>query len=185
MSTIQNNIFKRDGAFRADLGDYRELKLKGQKDEIHSVRIETGEIWDLDHGITYGLALDGFVFLRKERIVAEVNQERYDKIDFLLAFGDMPDVPDELPALDQDRQLFKWLCDRKALVMIYGSKPNESFMGKVEVVNETSCRFRLVDDELLVADEPIELVYSSVHVLVVRTHLLRIFDRYLGETEQI
>jgi hypothetical protein len=185
MSTIQDYIIKKGKEFRADLGNYREVKIKGQADEVHSMRIETGEVWDMDHCVTHGLALDGFVFLRKQRIVAEVNVDRYDKVDFLLSLGEMPDVPEVLPALDQDRQVFEWIRDQKILVMVFGRKRLESFMGRVEVVGEKSCQLRLINDELVVAEELFEFAYSKIHVMAVGTHLLRMFDSYLVETEQV
>lgn len=185
MSTKQDYIITKGKEFRADLGNYREVKIKGQEDEVHSVRIETGDVWDIDHCVTHGLALDGFVFLRKQRILAEVNVDRYDKVDFLLSLGEMPDVPEVLPALDQDRQVFEWIRDQKMLVMVYGRGRSESFIGRVEDVGKNCCHLRLINDELVVADRLFIFAYSQIHVVVVGTHLLRMFDRYIVETGQV
>jgi hypothetical protein len=180
MSTTQNFIFSESPEFRAELGDYREIKIKGA-DEVHGVRIESGEVWDMDHLITHGLALDGFVFVRKQRILAELNTDRYDKVNFLLSLGEMPDVPEVSPELDSDQQLFEWLREQGMLVMVFLPGQRESIMGRVEVVGDKSCQLRLVSDELEVAEELLELAYNKLHIVVVGTHLLRMFDRYLVE----
>jgi hypothetical protein len=185
MSTIQDYIIKKGKEFRADLGNYREVKIKGQVDEVHGVRIETGDVWDMDHCVTHGLALDGFVFLRKQHIVAEVHVDRYAKTDFLLTLQKMPKLPEALPLLDQDRQVFEWIRDQKILVMVFRRKRLESFMGRVEVVGEKSCQLRLINDELVVAEELFEYAYNKMHVVVVGMHLLRMFDRFIVETNQV
>jgi hypothetical protein len=185
MSTTQSFIFREGSEFRADLGDYREIKIKGVADEVHSVRIESGKVWDLDHLISHGLALDGLVFVRKQNILAELNTDRYDKVNFLLSLGEMPDVPEVLPALDHDRQLYEWLRDEGMLVMIFLPGQRESIMGRVEAVGGDSCQLRLVSDELDVAEELFEFAYSKIHVIVVGTHLLRMFDKYIVETGQV
>ncbi|MBT1712439.1 hypothetical protein KK062_29630 [Fulvivirgaceae bacterium PWU5] len=182
---MQNFIFGEGPEFRADLGDYREIKVKGLADEVHGVRIESGEVWDLDHFIPHGLALDGFVFVRKQRIVAELNVDRYDKVDFLLSLGEMPDVPEVLPTLDHDQQLFEWVRNEGMLVMVFLPGRRESIMGRVEVVEDESCQLRLVSDELEVSEDLFEFAYNKIHVLVVGTHLLRMFDKYIVETGQV
>lgn len=184
MSTTQNFIFREEPEFRADLGGYREIKVKGA-DEVHGVRIETGEVWDMDHLIPHGLALDGFVFVRKQRILAELNTDRYDKVDFLLFLGEWPDLPRELPMLDEDCLLFNWLCAENELVMVFLPGQRESIMGRVEIVGDKSFQMRLVSDELEVADELFEFGYNKVPVIVIGTHLLRMFDKYLAATEQV
>ncbi|MBT1688293.1 hypothetical protein [Dawidia soli] len=133
----------------------------------------------MDHLITHGLTLDGFVFVRKQRIVAELNTDRYDKVDFLLAFNEMPDVPAVLPELDNDRQLFAWLRDEGNLVMVFLPGQHESIMGRVEAVGNKSYQLRLVSDELEVAEDLLELYYDNMHVVVTGTHLLKMFDKYL------
>lgn len=185
MSTTQNFIFREGSEFGADLGDYREIKVKGVVDEVHGVRIESGDVWDLDHLIPHGLALDGLVFVRKQNILAELNVDRYDKVNFLLSLGEMPDVPEVLPALDDDRQLYEWLRDEATLVMVFLPGQRESIMGRVEVVGDDSCQLRLVSDELEVSEDLFEFAYNKIHVLVVGTHLLRMFDRYLVEMGQV
>jgi hypothetical protein len=185
MSTTQNFIFREGPEFRADLGDYREIKVKGLADEVHGVRIESGDAWDMDHFIPHGLALDGFVFVRKQRILAELNVDRYDKVNFLLSLGEMPDVPEVLPALDHDQQLFEWLREERTLVMFFLPRQRESIMGRVEVVGDDSCQMRLVSDELEVLEDLFEFAYSKIHVIVVGTHLLRMFDEYIVETGQV
>jgi hypothetical protein len=185
MSTTQNFIFREGPKFRADFGDYREIKIKGLPDELHSVRIESGRVWDMDHFIPHGLALDGFVFVRKKRILAQLNVDRYDKINFLFSLGEMPDVPDVLPALDHDRQLFEWLRDEGMLVMVFKPEYCGSTMGRVEIVGDKSCMMRLISDELEVSDDVFEFMYNKTHVLVVGTHLLQMFDRYIVETGQV
>lgn len=185
MKTVQDFIIKKGKEFRADLGNYREVKIKGMGDEVHGVRIETGDVWDMDHFIPHGLALDGFVFVRKQRILAEVNADRYDKVDFLFSLGEMPALPMVLPGLDRDRQLFLWLRDERLLVMVFLQKRHESIMGWVEVVEDTCCQVRLVNDELEVAVELYEFAYSKIHVIVVGTHLLQMFDRFIVATGQV
>ncbi|MBT1688289.1 hypothetical protein [Dawidia soli] len=185
MSTIQDFIIKKGAEFRADLGNYREVKIKGMADELHGVRIETGNVWDMDHFIPHGLALDGFVFVRKQRILAEVNVDRYDKVDFLFSLGDMPELPVVLPGLDRDRQLFEWLRDERLLVMVFLQKRHESIMGWVEVVEDAGCQLRLVNDELEVAVELFEFAYRKIHLIVVGTHLLEMFDRFTVATGQV
>ena len=185
MSTTQNFIFREGSEFGADLGDYREIKIKGVADEVHGVRIESGEAWDLDHLISHGLALDGFVFVRKQNILAELNTDRYDKVNFLLSLGEMPDVPEVLPTLDRDRQLYAWLHDEGMLVMIFLPGQRDSIMGRVEVLGSDSCQLRLVSNELEVSEDLFEFAYNKIHVLVVWTHLLKMFDRYLVEMGQV
>jgi hypothetical protein len=179
MSITQNFKFREDPEFRADLGDYREIKVKGIVDEVHGVRIARGEVWDMDHLIPHGLALDGFVFLRHERIIVELNADRYDKVDFLLSLAEMPDVPETLPVLDSNRELFEWLRDEGKLLMVFLPGQRDSIMGKVEAVGDQSCGMRLLNDELEVTEDLVKLTYDKIHVLVVGTHLLRMFEKYL------
>jgi hypothetical protein len=185
MSTIQDYIITKGKEFRAELGNYREVKIKGHVDEIHGVRILTGKTWDMDHFVTHGLALDGFVFLRKQRIVAEVNVDRYDKTDFLFSLVELPDVPEVLPELDEDRQLFEWLKEQELLVMVFRAKRFESFMGRVEVVGDKCCQMRLINGELEVADELFEFAYNKMNVIVAGSQLLRMFDKYIVATGQV
>jgi hypothetical protein len=181
MAIIEDWIIKEGAEFRAELGDFREVKIKRQADALHSVRIATGKTWDMDHFVTHGLSLDGLMFLRKQSIVAEVNVDRYDKVNFVLSLGEIPDVPENLPGLDQDRELFEWFREQEVLVMVFKTQRFESFMGKVEVVGEKGCKMRLVNDELEVADELFDFPYSRMNVLVTGTNLLRLFEKYLEE----
>jgi hypothetical protein len=185
MSITQNFIFREGSEFGADLGDYREITIEAVEDEVHGVRIETGEVWDMDHFIPHGLALDGFVFVRKQNILTELNVDRYDKVNFLFSLSEMPDVPEVLPALDEDRQLFTWLRDEGVLVMVFLPGACESIMGRVEVAGHTSCQLRVVSDELEVSEDLVEFAYDKIQVLVVGTHLLEMFDRYIEATEQV
>jgi hypothetical protein len=128
--------------------------------------------------------MDGFVFVRKQQILAEVNVDRYEKIDFLLLLGEWPDLPRELPFLDEDRLLFDWLCAERLLVIVYLENSPETIMGFVESVADERCQIRLVDDELVVAENLVNFEYDTMHVLVVETHLLQMFDKYLEIAEE-
>ncbi|MCD9014452.1 hypothetical protein [Parachryseolinea silvisoli] len=112
---------------------------------------------------------------------SELNADRYDKVNFLLSLGEMPDVPKASPELDSDQQLFEWLREQGMLVMVFLPGQRESIMGRVEVVGDKSCQLRLVSDELEVSEDLLELAYNKLHIVVVETHLLRMFDRYLVE----
>lgn len=185
MSTTQNFIFREDQEFRADLGNYREIKVKGVLDEVHGVRIESGEVWDMDHFIPHSLTLDGFVLVRKQRILAELNTDRYDKVDFLFSLGEILEWPERFPDLDSDRKLFEWIRDEGKLVMLFLPGQRQSVIGLVEGVGDKTCGMRLLDDELVLAEDLVEQVYSNINVLVVGTNLLQMFDRFIVATEQV
>lgn len=186
MSTTQNFSFKKeDSEFRADLGDYREIKVKGA-DEVRGVRIETGDVWDLDHLITHGLALDGVVFVRKQRILTELNTDRYDKVD-LSAFPwrDAGSAGGITGAGQRSAALCVASRRREAGDGVFLPGPHDSITGRVEAVGNNSYQLRIVSDEPEVAEELVEIHYRMVPMVVVGTHLLRMFNKYLQVTEQV
>jgi hypothetical protein len=184
MSTLQNSNFGEEPEFRADLGEYREIKVKGMVDEVHGVRIDSGEVWDIDHFIPHTLSLDGFVLVRKKSIMAELNADRYDKVNFLYSLGDMPEWPAVFPTLDSDRELFEYLRDARKLVMLFLAGRSRSVIALVERVGGETCGIRLLSDELVLADDLVGHAYATIRVVVMETELLKMFDRYIAATEQ-
>jgi hypothetical protein len=185
MSTTNNFDFRVDSEFRAEFGEYREIKVKGMSDEVHGVRIDSGKVWDLDHFIPHTLSLDGFVLVRKQNIVAELNTDRYEKVNYLFSLGDMPEWPEVFPALDSDKELFEGILDAQKLVMLFLSGRRRSVIGLVEDVGDTTCRIRLLSDELVLSDHLIEKAYADITVVVVGTALLEMFDRFIEATQQV
>jgi hypothetical protein len=185
MSNTEHFTSKGKIDFRADLGDYREIKVKGIVEGVHGVRIDSGKVWDLDHFIPHALSLDGFVIVPKQRILAKLNEDRYDKVNFLFSLGEMPEWPEVFPALDTDRQLFEWIRDERKLVMVFLQGRRHSFIGLVEGVGDKTCGIRLISDELVLADELVVQAYDKINALVVDTSLLQMFYKYLEATEQV
>ncbi|MBT1689227.1 hypothetical protein [Dawidia soli] len=163
---------------RAELGQYRNLKIQGYRAEVHGVRIATGKIWDLDHFIPHNYLMDGFIYIRSRCIVAEVNVDVYYAANVLLSLAEKPLAPAPLPDLDSDQALFTHFHQTGELVAIFCKRQYECIFARITGVDHKSCDVRPINDQVEESDETFRLEYNKVRMVLANTHQLKYYQMY-------